>query len=166
MKNIILCGFMGCGKSTIGKAISKKIKYEFIDSDEFIEKHEKMTIPEIFEKFGEDYFRNKETDSISKISKLDHCVVSLGGGAVLNKENAKVLKTSGKLFFLNISAQEVYNRLKNDTSRPLLQTDDKLTAISSLLSKRLPIYNEVADVIIDVDGKTVDEISEEILKFL
>jgi len=164
--NIILCGFMGCGKSTIGKAISKKIKYEFIDSDEFIEKHEKMTIPEIFEKFGEDYFRNKETDSISKISKLDHCVVSLGGGAVLNKENAKVLKTSGKLFFLNISAQEVYNRLKNDTSRPLLQTDDKLTAISSLLSKRLPIYNEVADVIIDVDGKTVDEISEEILKFL
>jgi len=164
--NIILCGFMGCGKSTIGKAISKKIKYEFIDSDEFIEKHEKMTIPEIFEKFGEDYFRNKETDSISKISKLDHCVVSLGGGAVLNKENAKVLKTSGKLFFLNISAQEVYNRLKNDASRPLLQTDDKLTAISSLLSKRLPIYNEVADVIIDVDGKTVDEISEEILKFL
>lgn len=164
--NIILCGFMGCGKSTVGKAIANKINYNFIDSDEYIEHQENMSISEIFEKFGEDYFRNKETATISNISKLDHCVVSLGGGAVLNKENANIIKTSGKLFFLNISAQEVYNRLKDDTSRPLLQTDDKLSSISSLLTKRLPIYNEVADVRIDVDGKTVDELSEEILKFL
>lgn len=164
--NVILCGFMGCGKSTIGKAISKKIKYEFIDSDEFIEKQEKMTIPEIFEKFGEDYFRNKETDAISKISKLDHCVVSLGGGAVLNKKNANIIKKSGKLYFLNVSAQEVYNRLKDDDTRPLLQTDDKLSAISSLLSKRLPIYTEVSDVKINVDSKKIDEIIKEILNFL
>ena len=162
--NIILCGFMGCGKSTVGKSLSQKLGYDFIDLDEFIENLQKMTISNIFEKYGESGFRKLETEAISEITKSKNCVISLGGGAVLNPENVDIIKSNGKLFFLNISANEVYNRLKDDTSRPLLQTDDKLTAITTLLSKRLPIYESVADVKIDVDSKNTEDIVKEIVK--
>ena len=164
--NVILCGFMGCGKSTIGKALSKKTNYKFIDLDEYIENSQKMRISDIFDKFGEDEFRKIESQSINEICKLENHIISLGGGAVLNPKNVEILKTCGKLFFLNISANEVYNRLKDDTTRPLLQTDDKLGAISNLLNKRLPIYTSVADVVIDVDNKNIEEIADELLKNL
>ena len=164
--NIILCGFMGCGKSTISKALAKKTQYNFIDLDEYIESKEKKSITNIFEEHGEKTFRKLETNAIKEIIKKDNYIISLGGGAVLNPENVEILKSNGKLFFLNISAQEVYNRLKDDTTRPLLQTDDKLSVIKNLLSQRLPVYNNVADYIIDVDGKDTNKIVKEIINFL
>ncbi len=164
--NIILCGFMGCGKSTIGKSLAKKLNYNFIDSDEYIERVQNASITEIFNKFNEETFRKLETEAIKEIIKKDNCIISLGGGAVLNPENVKIIKSNGNIFFLNISAQEVYKRLDNDTSRPLLQTKDKFITISTLLQQRLPIYNSVSDYKIDVDGKNVDQIVKEIINFI
>ena len=160
--NTILCGFMGCGKSTIGKYLAKKNNLKFIDSDEYIVETQKMSISDIFSKFGELRFRELETQAIIDICSFDNQVIALGGGAILNPINAEILKSSGKIFFLNASANEVYKRLKNDTSRPLLQTEDKLTAISELLQKRLPLYINAADYIIEVDDKKIEEIIEEI----
>ncbi len=160
--NTILCGFMGCGKSTIGKHLAQKYNSKFIDLDDYIVEKQNMSISDIFKEFGEAKFREIETQAITEISEFDNYIVALGGGAILNPLNAEILKKSGKIFFLNISAEEVYKRLKDDTSRPLLQTDDKLGAINDLLQKRMPLYINAADYIIDVDDKKIEEISDEI----
>ncbi len=163
--NIILCGFMGCGKSTIGKLVSKKIQREFIDLDEFIMKKHGMSINEIFKTYGEDFFRHAETDAIKELVKKDNLVLALGGGAVLKAINVELLKSSGKIIFLDVTANTVFDRLKNDTSRPLLNTDDKLSEITKRLNDRLPVYTLVADKIIDANDKTKEIIATEIIEF-
>ena len=163
--NIILCGFMGCGKSTIGKLVAKKTQREFIDLDSFIEEKQGLSIREIFETYGEDYFRNCETDAISELVNKNDVVLALGGGAVLKNKNVELLKSSGKIIFLDLTANTVFSRLKNDTSRPLLNTDDKLAEITKRLNDRLPIYTTVADKIIDANSKTKEVIATEIIDF-
>lgn len=163
--NIILCGFMGCGKSTIGKLVAKKTQREFIDLDSFIEEKQGLSIREIFETYGEDYFRNCETDAISELVNKNDVVLALGGGAVLKNKNVELLKSSGKIIFLDVTANTVFSRLKNDTSRPLLNTDDKLAEITKRLNDRLPIYTTVADKIIDANSKTKEVIATEIIDF-
>lgn len=163
--NIVLCGFMGCGKSTIGKLVAKKTHREFIDLDSFIEEKQGLSIREIFETYGEDYFRNCETDAISELVNKNDVVLALGGGAVLKNKNVELLKSSGKIIFLDVTANTVFSRLKNDTSRPLLNTDDKLAEITKRLNDRLPIYTMVADKIIDANSKTKEVIATEIIDF-
>ena len=163
--NIILCGFMGCGKSTIGKLVAKKTHREFIDLDSFIEEKQGLSIREIFETYGEDYFRNCETDAISELVNKNDVVLALGGGAVLKNKNVELLKSSGKIIFLDVTANTVFSRLKNDTSRPLLNTEDKLGEITKRLNDRLPIYTMVADKIIDANSKTKEVIATEIIDF-
>lgn len=164
--NIILCGFMGSGKSTIGRLLAKKLNRNFIDLDDYIVEKRGMAVSEIFKKYGEENFRKSETQSVKNISRLDNYIVSLGGGTVINPKNVEILKTSGKIIMLDISPETVYERLKNDTSRPLLQVEDKLKAISDMLNSRLPYYNAAADFKICVDNKKKEEISEEIMKIL
>ena len=163
--NIVLCGFMGCGKSTIGKLVAKKTHREFIDLDSFIEEKQGLSIREIFETYGEDYFRNCETDAISELVNKNDVVLALGGGAVLKNKNVELLKSSGKIIFLDVTANTVFSRLKNDTSRPLLNTEDKLAEITKRLNDRLPIYTTVADKIIDANSKTKEAIATEIIDF-
>ena len=163
--NIVLCGFMGCGKSTIGKLVAKKTQREFIDLDSFIEEKQGLSIREIFETYGEDYFRNCETDAINELVNKNDVVLALGGGAVLKNKNVELLKSSGKIIFLDVTANTVFSRLKNDTSRPLLNTDDKLAEITKRLNDRLPIYTTVADKIIDANSKTKEAIATEIIDF-
>ena len=164
--NIILCGFMGSGKSTIGKMLAKKLDRKFIDLDDYIVEKRGMSINEIFKKYGEANFRKSETQSAKNISLLDNHVVALGGGTVVNPENAEILKTSGKIIMLDISPETVYKRLKNDKSRPLLQTEDKLKAITDMMNSRLPYYNNATDYKICVDGKSKEQIIEEIIKII
>ena len=162
--NIILCGFMGSGKSTIGRLLAEKLGRKFIDLDDYIVEKRGMSINDIFKKYGEENFRKSETQAAKNISKLENYVVSLGGGTVINPKNAEILKTGGKKILLNISPETVYERIKHDTSRPLLQTDDKIGAITNLLNSRLPFYNAAADFTITVDGKEKHEVMEEIIK--
>lgn len=163
--NIFLCGFMGCGKTTIGKLISEKFKYKFIDLDEFISDETGLSVAEIFDKYSEEYFRNSETDALKKLSLTDNTVISLGGGAILNPVNADIIKNSGTVIFIDIDEKVAFKRLKNDTSRPLLNTPDKFDKIKELLKERRPIYRKYSDITVNGDEKP-EIIAEYIKKVL
>ena len=150
-KNLILCGFMGSGKSTVGKLLAEKLGTKFVDTDIYIEQLEGMTIPQIFEKHGEEYFRTKEREVCKELSQLKRTVISTGGGTLLNDENMKIMKQNGVIFLLNVSSRTVLTRLRADNTRPLLQRDDKEKAVKMLLSSRTPLYNRAADYVIDAE---------------
>ena len=150
-KNLILCGFMGSGKSTIGRLLSEKLGARFIDTDTYIEQKEGMPISEIFRQYGEEYFRSREREVCEELSQLQKTVISTGGGTLLNEDNMKALKKNGIVFLLNVSSRTVLTRLRNDTTRPLLQQEDKEKAVKMMLSSRTPLYNRAADYVIDAE---------------
>ena len=160
--NIILCGFMGSGKTTVADFLGTLTGKKVIDTDKYIENMENRTISEIFSLNGESFFRALETKAAFEISKLDNLIVATGGGMVLNPKNIEILKTSGKIVFLNVTVETILERLKNDTTRPLLQRQDKEKAVAELLASRLPLYNSSADIIVDGNGNA-DDIAKEIL---
>lgn len=158
--NIVLCGFMGCGKTTVGKALAELLQMDFIDLDLFIEEKEGKTVSEIFARHGEEYFRNAETEAARLLGSSDNKVIACGGGTVLKKENVEALKKNGSIFYLFTDADTVKARLKNDTSRPLL-AKDKENTINELLEKRKPIYEAAADFTVDATAdknRTVNQI--------
>ncbi len=152
MRNIILCGFMGSGKSTIGRALSDKLRMKLIDTDAYIEEKEGMTVSEIFAQHGEEYFRAAETKACEELSTVGGCVISTGGGTLLNEKNAELLKKNGMIFLLDISPRMVLIRLRGDTTRPLLQVKDKRAAVEELMEKRMPLYRKAADYVVDAEG--------------
>lgn len=175
MINIILIGFMGCGKSTFGKWLADRQQMEFVDTDEFIEKIEGVTINEIFATKGEEYFRTLETrvlkmflgetDEVYGKNALDKStVISVGGGLPVREENQKLLSKLGKVVFLDTSVDELVKRLTGDSTRPLLKGGDLRKKIESLMEARLDIYDDVADYAVTTDGKSLYEIYEELMK--
>ncbi len=163
MGNVILIGFMGCGKTTVGFRLSYRLRRSVIDTDKEIEREEKRTISDIFATDGEAYFRDRETACIRKLlGNASEQIISVGGGLPLREENRELLHELGQVFYLRAKAETVYERLKDDTTRPLLQGDDPLTKIRTLLEKRDPLYLSASDVVIDVDGKTFQQILDEI----
>ena len=165
MKHIILMGFMGCGKSSVGVRLSYKLQKAFLDTDNLIEKMEGMPISNIFDTYGEAYFREKETEVLAalKQEKADR-IISLGGGTPLREENRSILKELGTVVYLKVSADTVYERLKGDTTRPLLQGENPKQKIEQLLEQRSGIYESAADVIICGDGKTHEEVISEFME--
>jgi len=167
MKNIILIGFMGSGKTTVGRRLSYRLKQTMTDTDKLIEKEQKQSIAEIFSQFGEQHFRDLETECIKQLIETAKTeIVSTGGGMPLRLENRKLLKELGCVIFLRVKADSVFERLKNDTSRPLLQGDNPQEKIREMLEIRNPAYMDTADIIIDVDDKTFDMILDEIEEVL
>lgn len=161
--NLILCGMMGAGKTSVGMRLAERTGRRWVDTDELIEK-KYGAISEIFRRFGEEYFRRAETETIRGLSGLDGLVISVGGGLVLWKENVSLLKENGKIVYLRASVQTLEGRLVSDTSRPLLKTEKPLSErLQEMLKFRAPIYEGAADFTIDTDGKTVSEIVDEIL---
>ncbi len=150
--NIVLCGFMGCGKSTVGRLLAEKLGFDFCDSDDVIEQREGTTISKIFADKSEEYFRTVESDIIRELSAKSRLVIATGGGAVLNPENAENLRKSGFVVHLDITPESVLKRLENDKTRPLLMRDDKESAIRELLNKRKPIYTSVAHFTVNADN--------------
>lgn len=163
MKNIVLIGFMGAGKTSVGKVIAKKLGFEFVDVDEVIEKATGMEISEIFSKFGESRFRDIEEEMIKLITQKKRQVIATGGGVVLRDKNMKRLKKDGVIFCLKASENVIFERLKQTTNRPLLQVENPEERIKELLQKRMPLY-EKADFIIDTEGLTPEEVAEKIIK--
>ncbi|KAE9637241.1 shikimate kinase [Defluviitalea raffinosedens] len=163
-KNIVLIGFMGSGKSTTGKVLAQRIHYSFIDSDEFIESKIKMSISDYFIQYGEDQFRSLEEDIISQIALTSNTVIATGGGIVKNPNNILNLKSNGIIIYLKGSPEHIFERLKYDTTRPLLNTENKLETIKSLLKQRSPLYESASDIIIDIDNKSIDEVVVSILE--
>lgn len=163
MRNVILIGFMGCGKTTVGLKLSYRLRRTVIDTDKEIEREEKRSISDIFATDGEGYFRDRETVCLRKLMKNPgNQIISVGGGLPLREENRKLLHDLGQVFYLRASAETIYERLKHDTTRPLLQGADPKAKIGALLSERETCYMAAADVVVDVDHKDFDQILREI----
>ncbi|MCT4687083.1 shikimate kinase [Vallitalea sp.] len=165
-ENILLVGFMGSGKSVVGKRLSKILNRDFIDTDTEIEKEEKRSIKDIFYNDGEDYFRNLESKLLETLVDKNNCIISTGGGIVLRENNRELLKKIGKVIFLHADVEHILNNVKNDDTRPLLQTEDYATKISKMLESREDKYLSSADIIIQTSGKDVESIAEEIITLL
>ncbi|MCX5716150.1 MAG: shikimate kinase [Candidatus Omnitrophica bacterium] len=165
VKNIVLIGFMGTGKSVLGKRLAKLLKMPFISTDDIIEQKEGRTISEIFGSLGEQYFRDAEKEAVKGASAMEGVVIAAGGGAVLNEENITNLKKNGVMFCLTASAQDIYERTKNYKHRPLLNVADPVTRIKELLAERSMFYAK-ANFQIDTTGKSVEEVTHEIIKWL
>ena len=164
--NLVLIGFMGTGKSTVGHAISQCLSLEHIDMDQQIEKRAGVSIPEIFSQHGEPYFRQLERTLVQELMTCKNIIVSCGGGVVLDQENVKDLKKMGRVVLLQASAQTIYDRIHEDLNRPLLKNRMDIEHINKLLTQRKEAYLNVAEIIIDTDGKSVDTIAKEIIKIL
>lgn len=167
MNNVLLIGFMGCGKSSIGRKLSYKIQRTVIDIDKQIEKEQNQTISEIFQKEGEESFRNMETEYLkSLIGNCRNQIISTGGGLPMREENRQLLKQLGCVVFLRVTAETIYERLRDDTTRPLLQGADPQLKIAKLIAERAVAYESAADIIIDTDDKDFDQILSEIQEAL
>ena len=165
MKNIVLTGFMGTGKTTIGKELSKMLQMKLVDIDAEIEKAQKMKINDIFRIHGEQYFRDIETDMIKRLSRGKNIIISTGGGAVLRDENMEALRENGIIFCLNASTETIMERTGRSENRPLLKVENPKEKISEMLSYRRPFY-EKAGIMIETDCKTPLEIVQEIMEII
>ncbi|MEW6675619.1 MAG: shikimate kinase [Nitrospirota bacterium] len=162
MKNIILTGFMGTGKTAVGRELSRLLNMKLIDIDTEIEKSQKMTINEIFRQFGEPRFREIETEMIKKLSDNNNIIISAGGGVVLRQENMDALRKNGIIICLMATPETILKRTSHNSDRPLLQVENPLERIKELLNFRRPFY-EKADIMIDTEDKTPLQIAEEII---
>jgi shikimate kinase len=165
--NIILIGFMGSGKTSVGKLLAERLGYGFQDTDSLIEIQEQESIGHMFETKGEAYFRDLETMLLRKMQpELTHTILSTGGGLVLREQNRELLRGLGYVFYLKASDETIVDRLKEDKTRPLLQGEDLSAKVERLQKERMPIYLATAHKMIQTDDKTPAEIVDEILKEL
>lgn len=163
--NVVLCGMMGCGKSTVAEAFSKLYGYKKVDTDEIIvSRYGEINC--IFEKFGEEYFRDLESLIVEEVASLKGgAVISVGGGCVLRDKNVKKLKENGILIYLRTRAQTIIERLKDSSDRPLLK--ERLEErVNEILSSRSRIYESAADKIIDTDGLSPKETAKKIKEII
>ncbi len=155
--NIVLVGFMGTGKTSVGRRLASQLRMRYVDTDDIIERDSGRRISNIFSEDGEPAFRDLESEAVRKASKLYNHVISTGGGAVLREANMEALKRSGIIFCLTATPDEIYRRVRHQTHRPLLQTPDALAKIRSMLAERHPYYAE-ADYMVRTTGRPFREI--------
>ena len=161
-RNIILVGFMGTGKTVTGRVLAERTGMTLVDMDSLIEERQKKTIPEIFTTAGEAAFRVMERELVKELSKKSGLIISTGGGIVLNPDNIADFEKTGLVVCLTASLETIFQRVANDTNRPLL-AGDKKTQIQALLAKRQPLYGAIAHRI-DTDGLTAEETAQPILE--
>jgi shikimate kinase len=166
LNNIYFIGLMGAGKTTIGRLLAKQMGREFYDSDHEIERKTGVKIPLIFELEGESGFRKRETTAIDELSQLDNVIVATGGGAVQLQENRDYLKKTGKVIYLRAKVNDLYQRTRNDKSRPLLQGANPKQKLEQLYVARDPIYSALADYIVDTGAQSANEITSRIEQLL
>ncbi len=164
--NIILSGMMGVGKTSVAIKIAERTRFRWYDTDIMIsERHGKIS--DLFEYYGEEHFRALETDIVRELSGRDDLVISTGGGLVLRRENSELLRQNGKIVFLRATFETLLTRVRADESRPLLKDAGRMAEnLGLLLAERTPIYEANADLIVDTDGKTVEEVAAEVLSGL
>jgi shikimate kinase len=163
MRNITLVGFMGTGKTTVGRILARKLGYRFIDVDEEIEREQGVPITHIFSEMGEPYFRQLERVLIKTLSLREGLVISAGGGAVIDERNIEAMKQGGALVCLSATPDDIMKRVGKSGNRPLLQVPDPMAKIMELMSKREPFYRK-ADVTVDTTMKTPEEVAAEVIR--
>ena len=159
-RNLVLTGFMGSGKTSVGVRLSYRMRMSVEDTDKLIERREGRSISEIFAVEGEAYFRRRETELLEELSRKEGSarIYSVGGGTPVNPKNRQLLKRLGTVVWLRIRPETVYRRLKGDTVRPLLQCENPLSRIRELIDSREEAYATCADITVDVDGIETEEI--------
>lgn len=163
MRNITLVGFMGTGKTTVGRILADKLGYRFIDVDEEIEREQGVSITHIFSEMGEPYFRQLERVMIKTLSLREGLVISAGGGAVVDESNIEAMKQGGTLVCLTAGPDEIMKRVGKSNNRPLLQVPDPMAKIMELMSKREPFYRK-ADFMVDTTMMTAEEVAGVVIR--
>lgn len=164
-KNIILIGFMGAGKSLVARELAKRLQRPLVSTDAVIEKKTGQKITEIFQRSGEKTFRDLEKQAVAQIVRQEGQVIDCGGGVVLSPENLSSLKKSGVVFYLRARAAVIYERIKNEKHRPLLNNPDPLATITELLAQREAVYQE-ADHVIDANDPSIEPVCLEIITIM
>ena len=161
--NIVLIGFMGTGKSAIANCLSKMLPMETLQMDEVIAERARISISDIFAVYGEEYFRNLETDLLVELQEKSNVIISCGGGTPLRDNNVAEMKKNGRVVLLTAKPETIYERIRNSHDRPLLENNKNISFISKLLEERKAKYEAAADVVIETDDKNKLQISEEIV---
>ncbi len=161
--NIFLVGLMGAGKTTIGRALAKKLDKQFVDSDHEIEARSGVSIPVIFEIEGEAGFRQREAEVLRILTARDGIVLATGGGAILRPENREMLKSRGTVIYLRAGISQILQRTAKDKNRPLLQTEDPQKRLEELSNEREPLYRDVAHLVVDTGRPNISSLVQVIL---
>jgi shikimate kinase len=164
--SLFLTGPMGAGKSTIGRQLSKQLKMAFHDSDHEIEQRTGVDIPLIFELEGESGFRKRESAVIDELTQLPDIILATGGGAILDPVNRQHLSSRGRVIYLHASVDQQLRRTAKDRNRPLLQTANPRAKLEELMAVRDPLYREIADLVVETDGKRVRDVVRQIIQQL
>lgn len=163
MPSLVLIGLPGCGKSTVGRSLARRLDLPFADTDQLIEQRIGCSIREFFEREGEARFRDIEQEVLESLAQAQARVLATGGGAVLRPANRQALRAAGKVIYLRASADELWRRLRHDTQRPLLQVSDPQARLRQLYADRDPLYRETADFVIDTGRPSVPTLVNMIL---
>ena len=161
--NIVLIGFMGAGKSTVSDYLSTMFAMEIVEMDQVIADREEMSIPDIFSTYGDEYFRDLETDLLIEMQSRKNTIISCGGVSALRERNVKEMKKNGRVVLLTASPSTVYERVKDCGDRPILNGNKNVAYIADLMETRREKYETAADIVIRTDEKTVLEICEELI---
>lgn len=164
--NLFLIGPMGAGKSAVGRQLARMLHLDFVDSDDEIESRTGVDIPFIFEKEGEEGFRKREARVIDDLSQLEGIVLATGGGAVSNAESRNRLGARGFVIYLYTSVKQQLERTNRGRERPMLENGDPTEVLEQLMAERDPLYREIADLIINTDGRRVQTVAREIQQAL
>jgi shikimate kinase len=165
-KTVVMVGMMGAGKTAVGRALALRLDVPFLDSDAEIETAANMTIPEIFARDGEAFFRDKESQVVSRLLDEERCVLSTGGGAFLAPGNRKMITERGVSVWLNADLEVLWNRVRRRDTRPLLRTENPQATLEALYLARVPIYR-LADLVVDSDARaSIDDMVERVLAAL
>ena len=163
---IFIVGLMGSGKTSVGKVLSKKIQRPFFDIDQEIIKRENLNISQIFDKYGENYFRELEYKTLSKLKDNINCIISTGGGIVLKKENINIMTKNGTIVFLDIDVETQMSRIKNKKNRPLLNSENLKDDLKKMKDDRDKVYKSIANYVIDVSKETKYKVIDRIQVYL
>ncbi|MHB1125387.1 MAG: shikimate kinase [Bacillota bacterium] len=163
--NIVLTGFMGTGKTSVGKRLAVAMGKNFIDTDNEIERVTGITIPEMFSRCGEVRFRSEETLVVLRVAAMENCVISTGGGVVLRRENMQALRERGRIVCLTASPEVIQERVLKKSNRPLLSKDQSQERIKEMLAIREPYYRD-ADLVVDTTSLDIEAVTQIIIKFI
>ena len=164
--NIVLIGFMGTGKSTVSELLKRRFAMEVVEMDQIIAKRQGISISDIFATYGEEYFRDLETNLLIEMQSKKNMVISCGGGVPMRERNVVEMKKNGRVVLLTAKPETILNRVKNNHDRPLLEGNKNVDFIADLMEKRREKYQTAADIVIETDGKSGLEICEELVKKL
>lgn len=165
-KTVAMVGMMGAGKTAVGRAVAAKLGVPFIDSDAEIERAANLSVPEIFQRDGEAFFRKRESEVIARLLENETCILSTGGGAYLSERNRKLISERGVAIWLNADIELLWSRVKHKTTRPLLRTSDPKATLTSLYEVRVPLY-QMADLNVACEqGLSIDAMADRVIETL